>query len=80
MERMIEIYNEQAFKWERQEESSSANVDDFLSYDDKKIKWSSGLKQNLKRGQIENSQKKVFDSRSIVRLCKSTSLLRQTDE
>ncbi len=51
MERMIDFYNEQVVKWERREERD-ANVDDFVVSDDKKIKWSSSLKQKLKRRQI----------------------------
>ena len=51
MGRMIDIYNEQVFMWERRR-NQSANVDDFVAYDDQKISWSSGLKQKLNRGQI----------------------------
>ena len=51
MERMIDFYNEQVCKWERREERD-ANVDDFVVSDEKKIKWSSSLKQKLKRRQI----------------------------
>ena len=51
MERMIDFYNGQVFKWERQT-SRSASVDDFVETDDKKIKWSSTLKQKLKGGQV----------------------------
>ena len=48
---MIETYNEQVFKRERQA-NRDANVDDFVDYDDKEIKWSSGLKQKLESGQV----------------------------
>ena len=59
MERMIEFYNKQVFKWERREERG-ANVDDFVVSDDKKIKWSASLKQKLKRRQIsEFSEAKI---------------------
>ena len=51
MERMIDFYNEQVFKWEKRE-GRGANVDDFVVYDDKKIKWSSSLKLKLKGKQI----------------------------
>ena len=34
---MIDTYNEQAFKWE-QRVNRDATVDDFVVYDDKKIK------------------------------------------
>ncbi len=59
---MIDTYNEQVFKWERRENRSAnppdkgelkgVTVDDFVVYDDAKIKWSSGLKQKLESGQI----------------------------
>ena len=59
MERMIDFYNEQVFKWERRE-ARGANVDDFVVSDDKKIKWSSSLKQKLKRRQVsEFSEAKI---------------------
>ena len=51
MNGMIDTYNEQVFKWERQA-NRDANVDDFVVYDDQKIKWSRGLKLDLKRGKI----------------------------
>ena len=51
MNGMIDTYNEQVFKWERRA-NRDANVDDFVVYDDVKIKWSSGLKQKLESGQI----------------------------
>ncbi len=47
LKRMIDFYNDQVFKWEQREERD-ANVDDFVVYDDKKIKWSSSLKLKLK--------------------------------
>ena len=59
MERMIDFYNEQVFKWEKRA-NQDANIDDFVIYDDKKIKWSSGLKQKLKGKQIaEFSEAKI---------------------
>ena len=62
MDRMIDFYNEQVFKWERREERG-ANIDDFVVSDDKKIKWSSSLKQKLKRRQIsEFSEAKIRGS------------------
>ena len=51
MELMIETYNEQVFKWERQQ-NRNANVDDFVVYDNAKISWSRDLKVKLKRGLI----------------------------
>ena len=62
MGRMIDTYNEQVFKWERQG-SRGENVDDFVVSDEKKIGWSSGLKQALKKGKIaEFSLEKVRTS------------------
>ena len=59
---MIETYNEQVFKWERQA-NRDANVDDFVVYDDRKIKWSRDLKLDLKRGKIaEYSEHKLRNS------------------
>ena len=62
MERTIDFYNEQVFKWERREKRG-ANVDDFVVSDDEQIKWSSALKQKLKSGQIaEFSEAKIRQS------------------
>ena len=62
MERMIDCYNEQVFKWERRVDQG-ANVDEFVVYDDKKIKWSHTLKLALKRGKTSDfSPTKVRDS------------------
>ena len=51
MSGMIETYNEQVFKWERRV-NRDAKVDDFVAYDDKKISWSSSLKQKLRGRQF----------------------------
>ena len=51
MNRIIKTYNAEVDRWKRRE-NRDANVDDYVIYDDAKIKWSSGLKQNLKRGQL----------------------------
>ncbi len=62
MKRTIDTYNEQVFRWKGQP-NQGANVDDFVVYDDKKIKWSSGLKQKLKGGQIaEFTEAKIRQS------------------
>ena len=49
MKRMIGFYNEQVSTWERREKRD-ATIDEFVDYDDRKIKWSSRLKQALKSG------------------------------
>ena len=51
MNRLIGTYNAEVDRWKRRE-NRDANVDDFVVYDDVKIKWSSGLKQKLESGQI----------------------------
>ena len=62
MERMIDCYNEHVFKWDRRTEQD-ANVDEFVVYDDKKIKWSHTLKLALKRRKTTHfSPIKVRDS------------------
>ena len=50
MQRMIETYNEQVFKWTHKEDKQ-AEIDNFVLYDDTKISWSHTLKISLKRGQ-----------------------------
>ena len=51
MERMIDFYNEQVFKW-NQREDQGTNVDEFVVYDDERISWSRDLKAKLKRGRM----------------------------
>src|SRR5207244_4067967 len=51
VERFIDDYNEQVRKWTAQKRSVS-EVDDFVSYDSTRVKWSSRLKQNLAAGVI----------------------------
>ncbi len=62
MQRTIDTYREHLFKWDRRQDQS-ANVDDFVSYDDKEISWSRDLKAKLKRGRTaEHSENKVRNS------------------
>ena len=62
VKRMIDTYNDQVFKWERQA-IRDTNVDDFVAYDDVKISWSRDLKSDLKRGRIaEYTEDKVRNS------------------
>ncbi len=49
--RMIETYNAEVARW-TQRTNREVNVDNFVVYDDTKIKWSSTLKQKLQSGQI----------------------------
>jgi len=48
VELFIRTYNSEVDRWRRHE--GDANVDDYVLYDDTKIKWSEGLKLDLKRG------------------------------
>jgi len=49
MERTIEAYNEQVNKWVKRD-NREALLDDFVRYDNKRISWSSTLKNHLKSG------------------------------
>ena len=51
IDQLIGTYNAEVDRWKRRE-NRDANVDDFVVYNDVKIKWSSGLKQRLESGQI----------------------------
>ena len=62
MIRMIENYNVEVTRW-NQRTNRDVNLDNFVMSDDKKIKWSSSLKQYLKRGQYaEFSETKLRHS------------------
>jgi type I restriction-modification system DNA methylase subunit len=49
IKRFIEIYNGEVDRWFRRGETSTT-VDNFVTYDDMKIKWSRDLKLDLQRG------------------------------
>ena len=51
VERMNENYNAEVYRWQRRE-NLSVKVDEFVTYDDAKIKWSSTLKRHLVSGHI----------------------------
>ena len=51
MSRMIDNYNAEVDRWKRRKDPK-ADIDDFVDYDDEKIKWSEGLKKKLEKGQI----------------------------
>ncbi len=62
MKRTIDIYNEQVFKWNRLSRQET-DLDDFVLYDDRKIKWSHTLKADLRRGRTTDlSQEKLRQS------------------
>ena len=59
VQQMIEVYNMEVARWVQQT-SKEVNIDDFVVSDDTKIKWSSGLKSNLKSGKTTHfSSEKV---------------------
>ena len=51
MNRLIGTYNAEVDRWKRRE-NRDENVDDFVVFNEAKIKWSSSLKQKLERQQI----------------------------
>ena len=60
--RTIENYNAEVARW-LQRANRETNINDFVGSDDKKLKWSSVLKQKLKGGQIaEFADKKIRQS------------------
>ena len=59
---LIDVYNEQVFKWERRVDRDT-NVDNFVIYDEQIISWSLGLKKKLERNQIaEFAKSKIRQS------------------
>ena len=52
IKRFIETYNSEVDRWKRRG-NSSVMVDDFVTNDEAKIKWSSSLKLELQRGHYE---------------------------
>ncbi|HET8842779.1 MAG TPA: type ISP restriction/modification enzyme, partial [Ktedonobacteraceae bacterium] len=58
IQRLINTYNSELDRWKRRG-SDPISIDDFVTYDDKRIKWSEGLKTTLQRGlalQFEESK------------------------
>src|SRR5260370_320758 len=49
VKRFLETYNNEVDRWRRRG-SSNVTIDDFVTYDDSKIKWSSSLKLDVQRG------------------------------
>ena len=52
VQRMMETYNAEMFRWQALADKSGVNVDNFVTDDKRQISWSSGLKANLKRGKV----------------------------
>ena len=52
VQQTMEFYNTQVSKWLATPEKSIVNIDNFVTYDNTKISWSSALKQKLKSGQM----------------------------
>ncbi len=60
VQRMMEFYNTQVFKWQGITDKSGINIDDFAEYDDVKISWSRDLKAKMRTGRIaEYDERKV---------------------
>ncbi len=51
VKRTSDFYNTQVLKWKGMPQNVR-NVDDFVEYDDTKVKWSSGLKLKLRQGRL----------------------------
>lgn len=49
MQRFIETYNGEVDRWQRRGDRA-AKIDDFVTYDDRRIKWSRDLKLDAQRG------------------------------
>ena len=59
---MIRTYNAEVDRWNRRE-NQRVNINDFVIYDDTKIKWDRELRQHLQRGRYaEYTENKVRDS------------------
>lgn len=61
----IEVYNSEVDRWRRRGDNTSS-VDDFVIYDDTKIKWSRDLKLDLQRGHYAEFK----ESKLRVSLCR----------
>ncbi len=64
MQAMMETYNGQVSKWERQS-NRNINVNDFIEIDDAKLKWTRSLKSNLKQNKlaefsVENVRRSLY--------------------
>ncbi|MBA3768761.1 MAG: hypothetical protein H0W99_17630 [Acidobacteria bacterium] len=52
----IDTYNEHVYRWNRNK-NQTANIDDFVAYDEKRISWSRDLKLDLQEASSQNLQK-----------------------
>ena len=52
VQRMMEFYNAEVFKWKGVIDKSNTNIDDFVTYEDEKISWSRDLKAKLRGSRI----------------------------
>ena len=52
VQRMMETYNAEMFRWQALADKSGVNVDNFVTDDKRQISWSSDLKAKLKRGKV----------------------------
>jgi predicted helicase len=57
MKILIELYNSDVDRWKRSDKSNIA-IDDFVTYDDERIKWSGDLKVQLMKGKYASLTEK----------------------
>ncbi|TMC21830.1 MAG: TIR domain-containing protein [Chloroflexi bacterium] len=57
IQRFTDTYNSEVDRWKRRG-NTTLKTDEFVTYDDTKIKWSEGLKLNLQRGIYANADEK----------------------
>ena len=73
-----DAYNGEVDRWRRRG-NNATSVDDFVTYDDTKIKWSEGLKLNLKRGNYADDYNESKVRSSLYRpFCKQWLYLDRT--
>ena len=70
MRRFIDFYNGEVARWQASDKKTM--IDDFVSYDDKQIKWSSSLKAELKRGKLATFDEAKIRSSLYRPFCKKS--------
>jgi predicted helicase len=61
IEQFTEFYNAQLLRWERRKDKT-ISIDDFVQYDDTKIKWSRNLKRDFQRGRVAEFSEQAIRS------------------
>ena len=64
VQRMIEFYNAEVFKWQGIMDKSNTDVDDFVTYNNAKISWSRDLKAKLRGGRT--AEYEAYKVRTIL--------------